>query len=241
MQVIPAIDLKGGKCVRLLQGDLSKETCFSDNPEEMAVHWISKGAERIHVVDLEGAVAGRPLNLSSIKRILDVSQVPIQLGGGIRDIDTIEEMLEMGISQLILGTSALKDPDMVKKAIELFPHKIILSIDLRDGKVAIEGWTSSTDKDGVELINEFKGLSLFGVIVTDISRDGMQTGINMDFVSNIIENIDFPLYIAGGVASLEDIRALLPFKEKGLKGVITGRAIYSGSLDLEEAIKIAKY
>ena len=239
MIVIPAIDLKGGRCVRLKQGRMADETVFSDVPEEMAVKWFEKGAERLHMVDLDGAVQGKPVNQDAIKRIVRAIPIPVQLGGGVRDMGTLEAYFELGLEFLILGTVAHKDPDFVKAACERFPGKIILGIDARKDRVALEGWTEETDITPLDLAKKFEEDGIAAINYTDIQRDGMRTGPNVEATRALAEAIDIPVIASGGISGISDVLDILPLAKDGVIGMITGRALYDGSLDLEEAIKTA--
>lgn len=239
MIIIPAIDLKDGKCVRLLQGDFKRVTVYSDHPAEMAHVWREKGAERLHIVDLDGSVAGVPRNADVVSRIVKEAGVPVEIGGGIRDLETIKRYLDAGVQWVILGTAALKDRVFVYRACETFPGRIILGIDASGGKVAVEGWTEQSAMDAVELAKSYENRGVAAVIYTDISRDGMQTGVNVDGTRNLAEAIDIPVIASGGVATLEDIRRLLPLEKVGITGVIVGKALYSGAIALEEAVRLA--
>lgn len=240
MLVIPAIDLKGGQCVRLKQGVMSEETVFSAHPEEMALRWFQGGAERIHVVDLDGAVRGRPTNTETIRRIVESVPIPVQLGGGIRDRDVLEAYLDMGIAQVILGTVAWKNPVFVRDVCAAFPGKIILGIDAKEGRVAVEGWTEETDLDPVQMARRFEGEGIWAIIYTDISRDGMGTGPNVDATGRLARAVDIPVIASGGIGDVSDVRRVLSLEKDGVMGVITGRALYDGCLHLEEAIRMAR-
>lgn len=238
--IIPAIDVKEGRCVRLKQGIMSAETVFSDHPEEMAVRWFQAGAERIHVVDLDGAVQGRPVNTESIRKIVESVPVPVQLGGGIRDRSALETYLDMGIAQVILGTAALKNPGLVKEVCAIFPGKIILSIDAKEERVAVEGWTEESALDPVQIARQFEEEGVWAIVYTDISRDGMGVGSNVEATKRLAQAVNIPVIASGGIGGLDDVGALLPLEKHGVMGMITGRALYDGRLDLREAIKIAK-
>lgn len=238
MIIIPAIDIKNGKCVRLLQGRMDAETVFSDDPSAMGARWESEGAELIHVVDLDGAIEKRPVNLDAIRKIIERVHVPIQVGGGIRDMDTIRMYMDQGISRIVIGTEAIKNPDLVKAACREFPERIVVGIDAKGGKVAIEGWTRTTEMTAVDLAKQFEGCGVAAINFTDISRDGMRTGPNIKETQKLAAAISIPVVASGGVSSIEDIKHLAPLEAFGVVGVITGRAIYDGSLDLREAIKI---
>lgn len=238
MIIIPAIDIKNGKCVRLLQGRMDAETVFSDDPSAMAVRWESEGAELIHVVDLDGAVDKRPVNLPAIRAILDRVRVPIQVGGGIRDMETIRMYLGEGVSRVVIGTEAIKNPDLVKTAAREFPERIVVGIDAKNGKVAIEGWTRTTDTTAVDLARQFEDCGVAAINFTDINRDGMRTGPNVPETRKLAQAISIPVVASGGVSCLEDIKHLAPLETVGVVGIITGRAIYDGSLDLRKAVKL---
>ncbi len=238
--VIPAIDLKDGRCVRLKQGIMSQETVYSEMPEEVASKWEEAGAERIHVVDLNGAIEGRPVNSDAISRIVSAVSIPIQLGGGIRDMDTIRAYLDLGVSQVILGTIAVESPELVEEACQKFPGKIMLAIDARGGRIASKGWTELQSLTPVQLAKRFDGVGLEAVIYTDISRDGMKTGPNLEATRELARSLSTPVIASGGVSSLEDIEAVLALEGVGVIGVITGRALYDGSLDLAEALEVVE-
>ncbi len=237
MIVIPAIDIKGGKCVRLLQGRMDAETIFSDDPAAMGSRWESEGAELIHVVDLDGAVGKRPVNLNTIRLIIDRVNVPIQVGGGIRDIETIRMYIDQGVARVVIGTEAIKNPELVKTACREFPGQIVVGIDAIDGLVAIEGWTQKTEVSAVDLGRQFENFGVAAINFTDIERDGMQTGPNLPEIKRFAEAISIPVVASGGVSSIDDIKNLAPLETVGVVGVITGRALYDGSLDLKTAIK----
>lgn len=240
MIVIPAIDIRDGQCVRLLQGRSDHETVFSSRPDEMARRWEEEGAERLHVVDLDGAFSGQPGNWEVIKTILTLVEIPIQVGGGIRDIKTIGTYLEKGIDRIILGTIAFEEPHLLKEACSLFPGKIAVGIDVKDRRVAIKGWTELKNASPIELAKELEDIGICCVIYTDISRDGMQRGLNYEATVELAKTIRIPLIASGGVAGIEDILKLTKFASFGIEGVIVGRALYSGNLELRKAIKVAK-
>ncbi len=239
MIVIPAVDIKGGKCVRLLQGRKDAETVFSDDPAAMAARWEAAGAALIHVIDLDGAFEKEPRNVAAIERIVASVQAGIQVGGGIRSEETIEMYLEMGVSRVIIGTEAIRRPAMVERACRRFPGRIVVGIDARDGMVAVEGWTLTTRVEAVDLGRRFEDCGVAAINFTDIHRDGMQTGPNIEATRRMAEALSIPIVASGGVSTLADIRNLLPLEPLGVAGVITGRAIYSGTLDLHEAIRLA--
>lgn len=236
MLIIPAIDLKDGKCVRLLQGKADALTEYSDNPVEVARRWESLGARLIHIVDLDGAFTGNQKNLESIKEIRKAVTVDIEVGGGIRDIERIEMLLGLGINRVILGTVAAKRPELVREACKRFPQRIIAGIDARDGRVAIKGWVETTDIKATELALRMQEYGVWGIIYTDISRDGMLSGPNIDAMREMVNAVHIPVIASGGVSSIDDIKRLKEIK--GLYGVITGKALYSGAIDLREAINI---
>ncbi|MCD6734244.1 MAG: 1-(5-phosphoribosyl)-5-[(5-phosphoribosylamino)methylideneamino]imidazole-4-carboxamide isomerase [Burkholderiaceae bacterium] len=237
MLLIPAIDLKDGRCVRLKQGDMNAETVFSDDPGAVARHWVEQGARRIHLVDLNGAVAGRPRNEAAIRAIVDSvgGNVPVQLGGGIRDLDTIERYLDDGISYVIIGTAAVKNPGFLHDACSAFPGQIIVGLDARDGKVATDGWSKLTRHDVLDLARKFEGYGVEAVIYTDIGRDGMLTGVNVEATVRLARELRIPVIASGGFASLEDVEKLCAIETEGVTGAILGRALYEGKLDFRAA------
>ncbi|MBF0146103.1 MAG: 1-(5-phosphoribosyl)-5-[(5-phosphoribosylamino)methylideneamino]imidazole-4-carboxamide isomerase [Magnetococcales bacterium] len=241
MIVIPAIDLKDGKCVRLFQGDMHRDTVYSDNPGAMALRWQGEGAERLHVVDLNGAFAGARVNQEAVEAILKAITIPVQLGGGIRDLHTIEALLKTGIFRVILGTIACRNPALVHEACRLFPGRISVGIDARGGKVAIQGWAEVTDMEAVALARRFEDAGVAEIIFTDIARDGALTGANLPATIHLAQTISIPVILSGGVAGIEDIEAAIthagPFPSGGrISGVITGKAIYDGRLDFKAAL-----
>jgi len=238
--VIPAIDIKNSRCVRLKQGQMSKETVYSEVPEEMAIKWYEDGAERLHLVDLDGAISGRPINREVIRDIVNAVPIPIQLGGGIRDIKTIEVYLELGIHQIILGTVAFKDPEFVTLACKKFPGRIILGIDAKEGHVAVEGWTEETDMSPEEMAKSYEALGISAIIYTDIQRDGMSTGPNVEATKDLAEAINIPVIASGGISGIDDVAKISAISECGVIGMITGRALYEGTLNLAEAIRFLK-
>ena len=240
MIIIPAVDIKEGRCVRLFQGRMDSETVFSDDPAAMAKRWEDEGAELIHVVDLDGAVGKRPQNTDSVRKILETVNVPVQVGGGIRNEETIKMYLDFGIERVIVGTEAIQNPKLVKDACRVFPGQIVVGIDARKGMVAIEGWTKTTEIQAVDLAKQFEDCGVAAIIFTDIHRDGMQTGPNINETRHLAEKVSIPVIASGGVSTIEDIITLLPLKKAGITGVITGRAIYNGTLNLKEAIQISK-
>jgi len=240
MIIIPAVDIKNGKCVRLVQGHMNKETVFSHDPASMAVRWEKEGAGLIHIVDLDGAVGKKPKNLNSIKKIINSVKADIQVGGGIRNEDTIKMFIDLGVKKIIIGTEAIRNPNLVKNACKAFPGKIIVGIDARNGMAAIEGWTETTGVKAVDLAKQFEDCGVAAINFTDIHRDGMETGPNIEETRKLAESVSIPVVASGGVSTIEDIKNLLPLQEVGVMGVITGKALYSGSLDLKEAIETAQ-
>jgi len=240
MLIIPAIDLKEGKCVRLEQGLMDKATVYSDAPATTAKHWESQGAEILHVVDLNGAFAGVPKNLEAIKAIRSAVRMPIEVGGGIRDIATIDTLVSIGIDRIILGTAAIENPDFVRDACKRFPGRIIVGIDAKDGLVAIKGWAEVTKVKAVELAQKMQDYGVIAIIYTDIRRDGMLSGPNIEATQALAKALHIPVIASGGVHTMKDIENLLTVRYSGVSGVITGKAIYSGSLDLREAILFIK-
>ena len=236
MIIIPAVDIKGGKCVRLEQGFMDRETIFSDYPEEMALQWERKGAKRLHLVDLDGAVQGIPFNKKVIRNVVDRVSIPVQLGGGIRDLDTIEGYINLGIDQIIIGTVAYKDPDLVETACRRYPGRIIVGIDSKDSYVSVEGWTEPTNIIAIDLAKRFEDMKINSIIYTDIKRDGMKRGPNIDAIREFATAINVPLIAAGGISSIKDIENMAELEEDGLSGIIVGRALYDGSIRLEQAI-----
>jgi phosphoribosylformimino-5-aminoimidazole carboxamide ribotide isomerase len=242
MQIIPAIDIKDGHCVRLRQGDMQAATVFSEDPAAIARHWLELGAERLHLVDLNGAVSGRPRNELAIREVVSVigDEVPIQLGGGIRDLDTIERYLDDGISYVIIGTAAVKNPGFLHDACYAFPGHIIVGLDARDGKVATDGWSKMTGHDVVDLARKFEDYGVEAIVYTDIGRDGMLTGVNVEATAKLARELKTPVIASGGIASLKDIHDLIPYAGDGIIGAIAGRALYEGKLDFREALKVAR-
>jgi len=237
MLLIPAIDLKDGQCVRLKQGIMDGATVFSENPAAMARHWIDQGARRLHLVDLNGAFAGKPKNEPAIKAILDEvgDEIPVQLGGGIRDLDTIERCLDEGISYVIIGTAAVKNPGFLHDACTAFPGHIIVGLDAKDGKVAVDGWSKLTGHDVIDLAKKFEDYGVEGIIYTDIGRDGMLSGVNIEATVKLAQALRIPVIASGGIASIDDVKALCKVADEGIMGAITGRAIYEGRLDFRAA------
>ena len=240
MIVIPAIDLKEGRCVRLEQGLMEKDTVFSDNPGAQARDWQDQGAELLHIVDLDGAFAGQPKNRGAIEAILKAITIPAQLGGGIRDLATIEAYLSLGLSRVIIGTAAQRNPELVREACAQFPGRIVVGIDAKNGMVAVQGWAELTDVTAVDLAKKFEGFGVSAIIYTDIARDGMLQGPNLEATRGLAESISIPVIASGGVSTLRDIENLMAIESSGVSGVITGKAVYTGAIRLSEAIALTK-
>jgi phosphoribosylformimino-5-aminoimidazole carboxamide ribotide isomerase len=238
MLIIPAIDLKGGRCVRLQQGEMDRETLFSDHPEEMAGRWESLGARLLHIVDLDGAVAGRPHNEAAIKHILQSVSIPLELGGGIRSLDTIEHYLSLGVNRVVLGTIAHKQPTLLEEACKKFPGRIVVGIDARDGMVAVEGWKETTAMRAADLVKTIESKGVEAIIFTDIRRDGMMSGPNLQSTRAMAEATRIPVIASGGVTTLDHIRELLRLASCGVEGIIIGRALYEGSVNLKDALAL---
>jgi len=241
MLLIPAIDLKDGKCVRLKQGDMNDSTTFGDDPVAVARRWLEAGARRLHLVDLNGAFAGKPVNEAVIKAIIKEvgEEIPVQLGGGIRDLDTIERYLDDGLSYVIIGTAAVKNPGFLKDACSAFGGHIIVGLDAKDGKVATDGWSKLSGHEVVDLAKKFEDYGVESVIYTDIGRDGMLSGINIDATVKLAQALTIPVIASGGLSNLADIEALCAVEDEGVEGVICGRAIYTGDLDFAAGQKRA--
>jgi len=236
--IIPAIDLKDGRCVRLQQGDMSTATVFGDDPVAMARHWAAQGARRLHIVDLNGAVAGRPKNEKVIREIIKAvgDAMPIQLGGGIRDLDTIESYIDAGVTYVVIGTAAVKNPGFLSDASYAFPGHIIAGLDAKDGKVAVEGWSKMTGHDVVDLAKKYEDYGIEALVYTDIGRDGMMTGINVEATFKLAQAIKIPLIASGGLNSIKDIESVCQkLVPEGVIGAITGRALYEGKIDFKKA------
>ncbi|MBQ0217095.1 1-(5-phosphoribosyl)-5-[(5-phosphoribosylamino)methylideneamino]imidazole-4-carboxamide isomerase [Alcaligenes faecalis] len=237
MLLIPAIDLKDGRCVRLRQGDLDDATIFSDDPAKIATQWLEQGARRLHLVDLNGAFAGKPKNSEAIKSIIAAidGEIPVQIGGGIRDLDTIERYLDAGMSYVIIGTAAVKSPGFLQDACSAFPGNIIVGLDARDGKIATDGWSKLTRHDVLDLAKKFEDYGCESIIYTDIGRDGMLTGVNIEATVKLSQHVKIPVIASGGVTNLKDIEDLCEVEHEGVEGVILGRSIYEGTLNFAEA------
>ncbi len=241
MILIPAIDLKDGRCVRLRQGLMEEATVFSEEPAQMARHWLELGAQRLHLVDLNGAFAGKPVNERAMREIVDEvnGEIPVQLGGGIRTLDIIERYLDGGVSEVIIGTAAVKNPGFLHEACDAFPGHIMVGLDAREGKVAVDGWSKLTGHEVVDLARRFQDYGVEAVIYTDIGRDGMLSGVNIPATVALARSLTIPVIASGGITGLEDIRALCEVEFEGIMGAITGRAIYEGTLDFAKANKLA--
>ncbi|MGI4848841.1 MAG: 1-(5-phosphoribosyl)-5-[(5-phosphoribosylamino)methylideneamino]imidazole-4-carboxamide isomerase [Janthinobacterium lividum] len=245
MLLIPAIDLKDGHCVRLKQGDMDQVTVFSEDPAEMARHWLTQGARRLHLVDLNGAFAGKPKNEAAVKAIIravrefaianNVDEIPVQLGGGIRDLDTIERYLDGGLGYIIIGTAAVKNPGFLHDACSAFPGQIIVGLDARDGKVATDGWSKLSGHEVIDLAKKFEDYGCESIIYTDIGRDGMMGGINIEATVKLAQSMTIPVIASGGLHGIADVEALCAVQDEGIEGVICGRSIYEGTLDLRSA------
>jgi phosphoribosylformimino-5-aminoimidazole carboxamide ribotide isomerase len=239
MLIIPAIDLKDGRCVRLLQGDMRAETVYAEEPTEAALRWAAAGARMLHVVDLDGAVSGKPGNRRAIARIIEAVRVPVQIGGGVRSAETVQDYLEMGAVRVIVGTAAIKDPAFVQAVCRDHPGRVAAGIDARRGRVAVEGWLEATDMPAVELAQRLEDSGVAAIVFTDILRDGMQGGPNIAETRRLAEAVGIPVIASGGVGGLAHIRELLPLEPVGVVGVITGKALYSGALDFAAAQALA--
>ena len=240
MILFPAIDLKDGVCVRLQQGDMTRATVFHRDPAEQAQAFEAQGFEYLHVVDLDGAFAGRPINDHAVERILDTVSIPVQLGGGIRDSATIEAWFEKGVDRIIVGTAAVRDPALVRYAARKFPDRVAVGLDARDGKVAVEGWAETSELTVVEIARQFEDVGVAAIIYTDIARDGLLEGLNLDAAIALADAIDIPIIASGGLASIEDVKALLTRRARKLAGAIAGRALYDGRLDPSEALQLVR-
>ena len=241
MLLIPAIDLKDGHCVRLEQGDMNKATVFSEDPAAMARHWVNQGARRLHLVDLNGAFAGKPKNESAILSILKEvgDEIPVQLGGGIRDLETIERLLDDGLETIIIGTAAVKNPGFLQEACIAFGGHIMVGLDAKDGKVATDGWSKLTGHEVIDLAKKYEDYGVEAIVYTDIGRDGMLQGINIEATLRLAQAVSIPIIASGGLTNMHDIDALCDIEEDGVIGVIAGRAIYNGNINLTEAQKYA--
>ncbi|GJL81729.1 MAG: 1-(5-phosphoribosyl)-5-[(5-phosphoribosylamino) me thylideneamino] imidazole-4-carboxamide isomerase [marine bacterium B5-7] len=240
MLLIPAIDIKDGQCVRLRQGRMDDFTVFSDDPVEIATRWVDQGARRLHIVDLDGAMAGEPVNAECIRQIMQAHpDLPVQVGGGIRDEETVEVYLETGVRYVVIGTKAVNEPHFISDLCAEFPGHVIVGLDARDGRVATEGWSKMSRHDVVDMAHHFQNDGVEAIIYTDIERDGMMQGVNVEATARLAEAINIPVIASGGVTNMDDIRRLCAVSDSGIYGVIAGRALYEGSLDLAEAQSLA--
>jgi len=239
MLIIPAIDLKDRRCVRLLQGDMDKETVYFENPVDAAEHWLAEGATFIHIVDLNGAVEGRPVHTKEVAAICKLPRLSVELGGGLRSIEAVEAALDLGVTRVVIGTAAYDNAVFVRALCERFPAQIVVGIDARLGKVAVKGWLETTPMDAVELAKRCEGDGVARIIYTDISRDGTREGVNLNETLKIARAVRIPIIASGGVSTLDDIRQLLPIEKDGVEGVIVGRALYAGAFTFSEAQAIA--
>ena len=238
MILYPAIDLKDGQCVRLWRGQMDRATVFNDDPAGQAKSFAAKGCRWLHVVDLDGAFAGKPMNSRAVDAILDAVEVPVQLGGGIRDLGALERWLERGIARVVLGTLALRAPDIAREACRKFPQQIAIGIDAKSGRVAVEGWAEASDMEAGDLARCFEDSGAAAIVYTDIERDGTMTGLNVEGTAELARGLSIPVIASGGVASIADIEALKSVEDAGIGGVIVGRALYDGGLDLKQALKV---
>jgi phosphoribosylformimino-5-aminoimidazole carboxamide ribotide isomerase len=238
--LFPAIDLKNGEAVRLQQGDMARATVFHTDPAEQARLFAAQGFEYLHIVDLDGAFAGKPMNAAAVERILGRVQIPVQLGGGIRDQATVEGWLAKGVTRVIIGTAAVRDPDLVRAAAKAFPGRVAVGLDARDGKVAVQGWAERSELSAFDIARRFEDAGVAAIVYTDIARDGMLKGLNIDATIALAEAISIPVIASGGLASLDDIRALLQPRAKTLAGAIAGRALYDGRLDAAAALTLIR-
>lgn len=239
MKIIPAIDIQNGNCVRLKQGDFAKETIFNSSPIDMAEKWIDDGAERLHLVDLDGARLGSPINIEIVSSICEkFPSMTFQIGGGIRNLETAEKYLRAGAKYIIIGTKAVEDPNFIKILCEKFPGKIIVGIDAKNGEVATEGWKSISNKNAIELAKEFENYGVVEIVYTDIEKDGMMKGLNVEATLNLAENINIPVIASGGVSCIDDIQKMKSYSESGVSGIIVGRALYERKFSIKEANEI---
>jgi len=239
MLIIPAIDLKDGRCVRLFQGEMDRETVYFENPLDAAKHWVAEGARFLHIVDLNGAVEGRPVHTKEVAAICRVAGLSVELGGGLRSVDAVQAVLDLGVRRVVIGTAAYDNAQLLQALCKQFPGKIVVGIDARQGKVAVKGWKETTAMDAVELARRCEQDGAARIIYTDISRDGTRDGVNLDETLKIARAVKIPIIASGGVATLDDIRKLLPLEKEGVEGVIVGKALYDGSMVLPEAQKIS--
>lgn len=235
MLIIPAIDLKDGRCVRLFQGEMDRETVYFENPLDAAKHWVAEGARFLHIVDLNGAVEGRPVHTKEVAAICSVTGLSVELGGGLRSVDAVQAALDLGVSRVVIGTAAYDNAALLQALCEKFPGKIVVGIDARQGKVAVKGWKETTAMDAVELARRCEQDGAARIIYTDIARDGTSGGVNLDETLKIARAVKIPIIASGGVATLDDIRKLLPLEKEGVEGVVVGKALYSGAFSFSEA------
>jgi len=238
--LFPAIDLKNGEAVRLQQGDMARATVFHRDPAEQARAFAARGFEYLHIVDLDGAFAGRPMNAAAVERILAAVRIPLQLGGGIRDQATIERWLAAGVTRVIIGTAAVRDPDLVKASAKKFPGRVAVGLDTRDGKVAVQGWAEASELSALDIARRFEDAGVAAIIYTDIARDGMLKGLNLEATIALADAVAIPVIASGGLASLDDVRALLAPRAKKLAGAVIGRALYDGRLDAAAALQLIR-
>jgi phosphoribosylformimino-5-aminoimidazole carboxamide ribotide isomerase len=239
MKIIPAIDIQNGNCVRLKQGDFTKETIFHSSPIDIAQKWVDEGAERLHIVDLDGARLGSPINMAVISKICDkFPSIPVQIGGGIRDLETAEKYLSAGASFIIVGTKAVEDPNFIKILCSKFPNKVIVGIDAKNGEVATEGWLSISDKNAIDFAKIFENLGVAEIVYTDIEKDGMMKGLNIEATLDLAKNVKIPIIASGGVSCIEDIYKIGAYTKSGISGIIIGRALYEKKFNIEEAKKV---
>jgi phosphoribosylformimino-5-aminoimidazole carboxamide ribotide isomerase len=240
MLIIPAVDIKDGRCVRLYQGEMEQQTVYFETPLDAAMHWVEQGAELLHIVDLNGAIEGCPVHTGEVMTICRRLQVPVEVGGGLRTVEAVEQVLALGVARVVLGTKACEDPTFLRLVCKNFPGQIVAGIDARGGKVAIKGWTEGTSVDAVELAKRCEADGVSRIIYTDISRDGTSAGVNLEETARVARAVNIPVIASGGVATLEDLRRLREIEKEGVEGVIVGRALYSGSFTLAEAVKAAR-
>ena len=240
MILFPAIDLKNGQCVRLEQGDMARATVFNLDPAAQAASFAAQGFEYLHVVDLDGAFAGKPVNAHAVEAMLKSVTMPVQLGGGIRDLKTVEAWLDKGITRVIIGTAAVRDPELVKGAAKKFPGRVAVGLDARDGKVAVEGWAETSEVTALDIAQRFEDAGVAAIIFTDIARDGLLKGLNLEATIALADRISIPVIASGGFASIDDVKALLDPRAKKLAGAIVGRALYDGRLDPAAALKLIR-
>ena len=240
MILFPAIDLKNGQCVRLEQGDMARATVFNLDPSAQARAFAAQGFEYLHVVDLDGAFAGKPVNAQAVEAMLKAITMPVQLGGGIRDLATVEAWLAKGVARVIIGTAAVRDPELVKNAAKQFPGRVAVGLDARDGKVAVQGWAETSEVTALEIAQRFEDAGVAAIIFTDIARDGLLKGLNLDATIALADHISIPVIASGGFASIEDVKALLMPRAKKLAGAIAGRALYDGRLDAAAALALIR-